>query len=484
MAELERFISVMDSALQQQSEAIANVHPEQQLSARNLIDYLKLRCEDIRPLQDRLHLLGLSSLNSSESHIRAQIQAIMQLLGKEFREEELSSCNYHVARNLLNNRSVELFGTKTESSVPYIMVTFDARFADDVKLVSKLLEKGMNVARINTAHDGRETWMQMISTVRAAVKKTGISCKIYMDLAGPKMRTVIRNAGKAATKKKRRIKLHEGQKILFAEKNVLFDPSATVIGCAEAGVTQHLKIGDRVLYDDGVVEMKVIDACSPATATLEVVRISLKKPRLKEKKGINLPDTMLDLPALTDYDKSVLPFICASADLIGYSFVRQAADVAELQQAIAGFQRRPDIIVKIETSEAVERFPSILLQAMRDEVYGVMVARGDLAVEIGFERLAEVQEELVWISEAAHAPLIWATQVLASLNKSGLATRAEVTDAYYAAISECVMVNKGKNIIKVMNALRNILKSSRSHHIKKRYTCSVMGIASKHFGQE
>ncbi|WP_276134398.1 pyruvate kinase [Polluticoccus soli] len=482
VTELERFLRVMDEAVEQQVHAIENIHPDQQISARNLLQYLKLRSEDIRPLQDRLHLLGLSSLNSSESHIRAQVEAILQMLGKEIQNEELSPCNYHVARNLLYNRSIQLFGTKDVEAIPYIMITFDARFADDVKLVTKLLERGMNIARINCAHDNRETWMKMINTTRTACRKTGLACKIYMDLAGPKIRTVIRNTGKAVTKKKKRIKLYEGQKILFAEPEAFFDPAMAVIGCDETGVTQRLKPGDRVLYDDGVVEMQVVDNTLPRSALLQVVRISAKKRRLREKKGINFPDTMLDLPALTEYDRSVLPFVCANADLIGYSFVRKAADVQELQQVISAFNKRPCIIVKIETSEAVERFPSILLQAMTEEVYGVMIARGDLAVEIGFEQLSEVQEELVWVSEAGHAPLIWATQVLDSLNKRGIATRAEVTDAYYAAISECVMVNKGRNILKVIDSLRDILKRSRGHRIKKRYTCGVMDIATRYFG--
>ena len=481
-AGLERLSAGMDRALAQYAGVIDGVHPSQKLSVRNLIEYLSLRCEDIRPLQDRLHTLGFSSLNSSESHIHSQLQAVLQLLGKNQGSGELPESNYHTAKNLILRRSIQLFGRRTEASVPYLMVTIATDVARHPKLAEKLLKKGMNVARINCGHDNEEVWTQMIRNIRRASKKTGISCKIYLDLAGPKMRTVIRSTGKPKKRTKNRIRLREGEKILFAEKNTVWDPSAVVIGCREQGISAQLRAGDRVLFDDGLVEMRVVEAPGGLVpATLEVVRISSQKPRLKADKSINLPDTVVELPALTNYDYSVLPFICRHADLVGYSFVRQPADVKELQQAMAREDHKPNIILKIETSEAVSRFPAILIQAMQDEVFGVMVARGDLAVEIGFERLSEIQEELVWISEAAHAPVIWGTQILDSLGKSGLATRAEVTDAAYAAIAECVMINKGKHIFKVMRTLRDILKRSGTHHVKKRYTCRAMTIAQKFF---
>jgi pyruvate kinase len=481
---LERLSAGMDRALAQHVGVIGGVHPAQKLSISNLIEYLSLRCEDIRPLQDRLHTLGLSSLNSSESHIHSQLQAVQQLLGKKTDNSELPEANFHTAKNLILRRSIQLFGRKAEASVPYLMVTIAADVARHPRLAEKLLKKGMNVARINCGHDNEEVWAQMIRNIRGASKKTGISCKIYMDLAGPKMRTIIRATGKPKKRNKDRIRLREGKKILFAEKNAVWDPSAAVIGCRQPGIAGQLRPGDRVLFDDGLVEMRVAEAPGDLVpATLEVVRISSQKPRLKADKSINLPDTVVELPALTDYDHSVLPFICRHADLVGYSFVRRPADVKELQQAMGGEDHQPHIILKIETSEAVNSFPAILIQAMRDEVFGVMVARGDLAVEIGFERLSEIQEELVWISEAAHAPVIWGTQILDSLGKWGLATRAEVTDAAYAAIAECVMINKGKHIFKVIRTLRDILKRSGTHHVKKRYTCRAMTIAQKFFGK-
>ena len=121
----------------------------------------------------------------------------------------------------------------------------------------------------------------------------------------------------------------------------------------------------------------------------------------------------------------------------------------------------------------------MLLQAMDQEVFGAMIARGDLAVEIGFERMGEIQEEILWICEAAHVPVVWATQVLESLNKSGIATRSEITDAAHAALAECVMVNKGDHTVEVIETLRDILQRIGKHHIKKRFSFRPLDIANK-----
>ena len=114
---------------------------------------------------------------------------------------------------------------------------------------------------------------------------------------------------------------------------------------------------------------------------------------------------------------------------------------------------------------------------MKDQFFGVMIARGDLAVEIGIERLSEIQDEILWICEAAQAPAIWATQVLESLNKSGFATRSEGTDAARSVMAECVMINKGTHLIEVIESLRDILERSGGHRIKKRYLFRPLHIA-------
>ena len=473
---LEALEEKMKQAFDKQIAVTDKLHPAQKMSARNLIHYLTLRSEDLRSLQDALHISGLSSLASSESQILRQVQSILQRLGKQFAPNDLSECDYYTGRALIERRATLLFGSKGDDTIPYIMVTFDAEFVDNLQLVKKLLEAGMNIARINCAHDDEEIWKNMIALVRTASEKTGIPCKIYMDLAGPKMRTSILGKGRLLGK----APLLVDQECMMAEQDADYDPSNVVIGCSEPGVIKQLKAGERVLFDDGLIETQVISNTN-GIATLKIIRISSKKPLLKAKKGINFPDTELNLPPLTERDRSLIPFLCEHADLLGYSFVRHADGIKELQNLLARCPKKIQIILKIETPQAVKNFPSLLMQGMQDEVFGVMIARGDLAVEIGFERMSEIQEEILWISEAAHIPVIWATQVLETLNKSGIATRSEVTDASHAAMAECVMINKGDYVIDVMRSLRDILQRSGGHHVKKRYTFRPMQIAINYF---
>jgi pyruvate kinase len=459
-------------------QAELNLLPErQQLSAANLLHYLTLRSKDIRNLQDRLHVAGLSSLASSESHILRQLQAILERLGQHIPPAEISPCDYYFGREMIRTNSRLLFGEKRDQEIPYLMVTFDTQFASDYQLIKKLLQSGMNIARINCAHDDPETWLNMIDLVKLASERTGLPCKIYMDLGGPKMRTVIRENGKLVE----RITLAEKQEILMVDDILSDHPEAVVVGCEEHGLIRQLKKGNKILFDDGIIEATVLEK-HRSGVKLRIDRVSDRKQLLRSGKGMNFPDTELRLPPLTAYDTSILPFVAEHADLVGYSFVRNGRDLEKLQTLLSVYDRKPAIIIKIETSDAVKNLPSLIMQGMHNEVFGVMIARGDLAVEIGFERLSEIQEEILWICEAAHVPVIWATQVLENLNKSGIATRSEITDASYAALAECVMINKGNYVIKVIKTLNDILRRSGGHHIKKRYTFRSMQIALNYLG--
>jgi pyruvate kinase len=475
---VERIYQNQQSAEQYAKPIIDRVHPEQTLSITNLIHYLALRREDLRVLQDHLHDAGLSSLASAESHIMRQVQSVLQRLEVEFSRKEISSMDATTGANLLQTRARILFGSKKVKSIPHLMVTFESGMANDYRAVKALLKAGMNIARINSAHDDPEAWEKMIANVKRAVKSTGIPCKIYLDLAGPKIRTQLLGKGK----KKDRLKLKEHSQFFLAESSAPYDKTERVIGCTLAGVVKDLRKGDRVLFDDGLFEA-VVEIPGNEMATLRVTRVSAAKPFLKPEKGINFPDTELSVHCLTEYDKSVIPFALEHADLLGFSFVRSAADVAELQALLRTESgKKIPIILKIETFEAVQNLPELLLQGMQDPLFGVMIARGDLAVEIGFERLSEVQEEILWLCEAAHVPVIWATQVLESLNKSGIATRSEVSDAVRAAQAECVMLNKGKYLLMVLATLKDILQRSAGHHAKKRYLFRPLKIAERFLG--
>ncbi|MBK7877891.1 MAG: hypothetical protein IPJ77_19600 [Planctomycetes bacterium] len=190
---------------------------------------------------------------------------------------------------------------------------------------------------------------------------------------------------------------------------------------------------------------------------------------LRADKGINLPDTKLSIAGRTDKDRADLDVIASRADLVGLSFVRSADDVLELEREL---DRRgassAGILVKVETRQAFDYLPSILLAGLRSPPFGVMVARGDLAVEVGFERLAEVQEEILWLCEAAHVPVVWATQVLDSLTRKGQPSRAEVSDAAMGGRAECVMLNKGPHAALALRFLDDVLGRMQQHQTKKR----------------
>jgi pyruvate kinase len=239
------------------------------------------------------------------------------------------------------------------------------------------------------------------------------------------------------------------------------------IGCTLPSILPQTRPGQSIWFDDGKIG-GVIEKVLSDHLVIRIRQIRAEGAALKADKGINLPETRLSLPALTAKDQLDLVFATQHADMIGLSFVGSGRDVQELHQAIAKLTPHPPgIILKIETRKALDNLPDILFAAMRGQAFGVMIARGDLAVECGFERLAEVQEEILWLCEAAHTPVIWATQVLENLARTGLPSRAEITDAAMSDRAECVMLNKGPHIIRAVQALDDILQRMQQHQHKK-----------------
>ena len=421
-----------------------------------------------------------SSLASSESHIHRQLQSILQRLGKVYAPDEFDACTYEFSRTQIEEKSKILFGEKNDAVTPYIMVTFDSSFADNYPLIKTLLQNGMNVARINFAHDDEATWSRVIQQLKRAFRHTGLNCKIYLDLAGPKIRTQLMRKGS----KKGKVKVKEGELVWLADDANGFKDDDIVISPNEPGIIPMLKKEERVFIDDGIIK-GVVETIKKDRVGMRIIRISSLEQLIKAAKGINFPDSEFSISPLTEFDKACLPFICENSDVVGYSFVSYPSDLAGLQQALKQLSSQPPhIIIKIETPEAVKNLPGLLLCGMQQQAFGVMIARGDLAVEIGFERMGEIQEEILWICESAHVPVIWATQVLETLNKSGIATRSEITDAAHAAMAECVMINKGDYIIEVIETLQDILHRIGGHHIKKRFTFRQLSIAGRFMNEQ
>ena len=239
------------------------------------------------------------------------------------------------------------------------------------------------------------------------------------------------------------------------------------IGCALPEVFAGVRVGEPILFDDGKIR-GVIRSAAEDRLRISITSIVGHAAKLRAEKGINLPESDLALPALTDKDLTDLDFVVRHGDMVAMSFVQHPDDVAALLAALAARKASQlGIVLKIETRAAFERLPALLLAAMRHRAVAVMVARGDLGVEVGFERLSEVQEEILWICEAAHVPVIWATQVLESLAKGGLPSRAEVTDAGMGSRAECVMLNKGPYILETLRFLVDVLARMEEHQYKK-----------------
>jgi pyruvate kinase len=257
-----------------------------------------------------------------------------------------------------------------------------------------------------------------------------------------------------------------------------------VIGCTLPEVFEDVRSGDAICFDDGKIG-GVIQSIEPERATVKITRARAGGEKLRADKGVNLPDSVLRLSSLTASDIENLEFVVRHADMVSLSFANSAADVELLQQHLKRLGgEKLGVILKIETRRGFENLPEMLFAALRSANCGVMIARGDLAVECGFERLAEVQEEILWMCEAAHVPVIWATQVLESLAKEGFPSRAEITDAAMSERAECVMLNKGPHIREAVAVLDDILQRMETHVTKKRSMLRELNVAKRFLRQE
>lgn len=492
---------------------------------------------------------------------------------------------------ILAEQADDLLGTSPAGRAVRIMVTMPSEAATSYPLIRDLVNAGMDIMRVNCAHDSEHEWRGMIDNLHRADKELGKHCRVLMDLAGPKLRTGPIGGGYRVVRWRvakdaccrvtvpARVSLAPGRKrpgnqsaanVILPALERLLDTAkpgdhihlrdsrgkkrdlqivdqdgalcvctcqqgayvlsgaalsllrhGRVIARGKLGVLPvveepiHLQVkdclvltkgeqpsqrhkklpevsctlpeafaaaeaGQPIFFDDGKIEGVVREA-HPDHMLVEITHTAPGGAKLGSAKRINLPATKIDIPALTSKDCQDLDFVAQHADLVGLSFVRRPQDVLDLQQVLdKRGQGRLGIVLKIESRQAFDQLPLIMIAALRHHPVGVMVARGDLAVEIGFERLAEVQEEILWLSEAAHIPVIWATQVLETLAKTGMPSRAEVTDAAMGGRAECVMLNKGEHVVEAVRFLDNVLHRMQAHHLKKRSMLRRLAVAQVH----
>lgn len=244
------------------------------------------------------------------------------------------------------------------------------------------------------------------------------------------------------------VRLKVGDLLVITREGSLDEPSVTVPGahrltCPSGYLFDSVKPGETIGFDDGKI-WGVIKGTSPSEVIVSITHARPKGTKLGSEKSINIPQSDIHFKGLTSKDIKDLDYVASHADMVGISFIRDVHDITVLRQELK--KRKLDdlgIVLKIETKSGFKNLSLILLEAMKcSNPLGIMIARGDLAVECGWERLANMQEEIIAICKAARVPVIMATQVLESLVKSGVPTRAEITDAANAKRASCVIDRK------------------------------------------
>ena len=274
------------------------------------------------------------------------------------------------------------------------------------------------------------------------------------------------------------ILLKTGDHLLIHKENRLGEPAkydeagqllqVAHVSCTSSEIFAKVEVGETILFDDGKIAGKIISA-NDYEIRVEVTYAKEKGTKLKADKGINLPGSKLSISGLTPKDKEDLAFVATNADVVNMSFVNSKQDVEDLitETRAFGAENKLGIILKIETRAGFQNLVEILLTAMQLYPVGVMIARGDLAIECGWQNIGRVQEEILWLCQAAHIPTVWATQVFENLAKKGIPSRAEITDAVMSQRADCVMLNKGPFIVEAIAMLDQILKNMQNYQEKK-----------------
>ena len=282
--------------------------------------------------------------------------------------------------------------------------------SDDREVMKQLVLNGMDVARFNFSHGNHEEHKKRYLQLRQVAEETGIPVAALLDTKGPEIRTGILKDGKKIT-------LKEGQEFTLTTEEVVGDE--TMVHINYDGLNGDVKAGDRILIDDGLIELHVREVQGP-----RIVCLVVNGGELGEKKGVNVPGVRVKLPALTDKDKEDIRFgVDAGFDFVAASFVRNADAIREIREILDEKGSAMQIIAKIENEEGIENIDSII-----EASDGIMVARGDMGVEIPAEKVPHIQKMIIRKCNLACKVVITATQMLDSMIRNPRPTRAEVSD--------------------------------------------------------
>lgn len=326
-----------------------------------------------------------------------------------------------------------------------IIATYGPAIASVGKL-KKLADIGVNLFRINCSHGDTPSFEKAVATIRKATKSARFPVGILFDISGPKLR----------------LNQFKGEKAISEGDTVTLTTGATdldslTIGVNHPAIISSVNKGDRVFIDDGKIIFSVLK-----TGKKEVLLKTETDGVLLPGKGINLPDSDLPIETITNKDKKdIATAVRLNADYIALSFVRSGDDIINARKILKKQKGDQAIIAKLEKREAIEQIDSIMLLAD-----GVMVARGDLGVELPFEELPKLQKKIIRMANVHHKPVIVATQMLESMRFEARATRAEINDVASAVFDyvDCVMLSAetatGKYPLEAVKAMNRVIEST------------------------
>ena len=331
----------------------------------------------------------------------------------------------------------------------------------DPDTIRRMVRAGMDVARMNFSHGTHEEHAERVATVREAAQAEGRVVTILQDLQGPKIRV-----GKM---KDDSVMLTEGEEVVITTEPMEEGTSERIF-IDYATLPQDAEVGGRILIDDGLLELQVTELRED-----ELVATVVEGGPLRSRKGVNLPNIRTTTPSLTEKDLKDLEFgLELDVDAIALSFVRERSDVDALQQQIDQAGKTTSVIAKIEKPEAVRNIENIL-----EAVDGIMVARGDLGIEMPMEEVPGTQKDLIRKSMGEAKPVITATQMLESMVENPRPTRAEASDVANAVLdgSDAVMLSAetavGDDPVRVVRAMDQIIRQAESHWEEHRPSLAV-----------
>ena len=427
-------------------------------SAKNLAAYAVMRRRDLRELQERLDKLGYQGFRGIEANVLAGLDHLVQVIqGEAVANEEARWTEMDQAKA----QTFQIFGLEAGKRAQNL-VTLPTEAGRDPHYVSDLSQAGMDLARINCAHDQAKTWQAMAKNIQAAGKAKVRQHPIYCDLAGPKVRI------EALYTEQQNPRFFASDTFFISHVKPLedFQDQNLVLYTPQKDLIQSLEVGDPVVMYDGDLLAHVTSQHEEGVV-VEVDRVrKAKGQKIKATKGMNFPGRDSQLPILTPADCQAMEAVKDFARGYNFSFVRQVADIVAIKAQLAEAygeetDQHPPFFIKIETQSILENLFPVLVEANCNHYAGLMIARGDLAAELGGLRLASDQEDLVASARAARIPGIWATQGMENMVKTGIPTRAEMADVMLAGRCDLVMLNKGGHIQEGIQLLNQVLDQSR-----------------------